>query len=184
MRLFRLGLILVLSSATLAAPSLAQAQVDGAKLFQQYCAKCHGATGTGSPAEGIPDFTLATWQAKRSDVQLRVSILEGKGTGMPAFRGKVSQEQARALTAHVRKFGPGQPKKAMDATEQSFDEEFRRLQAQLADLQRQFRELSVTTSTDERATLSPIPKEASRQAGPASPECGDRGAGSARSALE
>src|SRR5262249_26045223 len=51
-------------------------------LFQQRCVKCHGADGTGKPARGrlpeIPNFTEASWQARRSDAQLLASILDGK----------------------------------------------------------------------------------------------------------
>jgi mono/diheme cytochrome c family protein len=77
-------------------------------LFGQRCVKCHGADGTGSPARGllpeIPDFTAASWQAQRTDTQLMASILDGKGQGMPPVRGKIGEEQARGLVAHVRSF--------------------------------------------------------------------------------
>ena len=80
------------------------------ELFQRYCVKCHGADGTGGPARdrlpGLPDFTKAAWQARRSDAQLLVSILDGKGTDMPPWRGKVSDRQARDLVTHVRSFAP------------------------------------------------------------------------------
>ncbi|MCI0457714.1 MAG: c-type cytochrome [Gemmataceae bacterium] len=72
--------------------------------------KCHGADGTGSPARGdrpeIPNFTKASWQARRSDAQIMASILDGKGLGMPPGRGKISAEQARGLVAYVRAFAP------------------------------------------------------------------------------
>src|SRR5262249_13765164 len=80
------------------APPAAAAPADRA-LFRQDCANCHRADGTGSRVRrrhpGIPDFTDASWQAGRSDGQLRASILDGKGKEMPSFRGKVSDEQAR-----------------------------------------------------------------------------------------
>src|SRR5262249_28654454 len=71
---------------------------------------CHGADGRGSVARDnfptLPDFTLRAWHEKRADPQLLVSVLEGKGTGMPPFRGKIGREQARGLIAFVRSFSP------------------------------------------------------------------------------
>jgi mono/diheme cytochrome c family protein len=78
------------------------------KLFAKRCAMCHGADGTGSQKRGelaaIPDFTVASWQSRRSDAQLLESILDGKGTEMPAWNGKISPEQAHALVGYVRSF--------------------------------------------------------------------------------
>src|SRR5262249_37312228 len=80
------------------------------ELFQQHCAKCHGADGTGSPGRrrqaDIPDFTDPSWQARQSEAQLLASILDGKGPEMPPWRGKISEDQARALAAHVRACAP------------------------------------------------------------------------------
>jgi mono/diheme cytochrome c family protein len=79
------------------------------ELFRRRCDKCHGADGTGSRGRDrlpeIPDFTDASWQARRSDEQLLESILDGKDE-MPAWRGKISAEQARSLVACVRAFVP------------------------------------------------------------------------------
>jgi mono/diheme cytochrome c family protein/uncharacterized membrane protein len=92
-----------------------------AELFQQHCVKCHGADGTGKPARNrlakIPNFTDPSWPAQRSDAQLLVSILDGKEPEMPSWRGKISEEQARGLVAHVRALAPtsGTPKSASPA---------------------------------------------------------------------
>jgi hypothetical protein len=112
--------------------------------------KCHGADGAGSPARGrgpnIPDFTDASWQARRSDAQLLASILDGKGPDMPTWRGKMSEGQARGLVAFVRAFapppeGPGREEPEKPAPDR-FGERYRRLQKQLDELTRRFRELS------------------------------------------
>jgi uncharacterized membrane protein len=79
-------------------------------LFRQHCAKCHGADGTGSPARDrlpdIPDFTDASWQARREDARLLAGILDGKGKEMPPSRGRLSEEEARGLVTRVRAFAP------------------------------------------------------------------------------
>jgi mono/diheme cytochrome c family protein/uncharacterized membrane protein len=126
-------------------PAALPAQTGAAKLFQQHCAKCHGADGTGSPARGIdpkiPDFTAASWQAQRSDAQLLVSIRDGKGSTMPGFGTKLKEEQVRGLVAHVRAFAPTKaaPK---DAPAMSVEERLHDLEKQLEELRKQYDELS------------------------------------------
>jgi mono/diheme cytochrome c family protein/uncharacterized membrane protein len=94
-------------------------------LFQKHCVKCHGADGTGKPARGemdqIPNFTNASWQKKRSDARLLSSILEGKEPDMPSWRGKVSEEQARGLVAHVRSFAPSRLNSEADSPDELDD---------------------------------------------------------------
>jgi mono/diheme cytochrome c family protein/uncharacterized membrane protein len=94
----------------------------------------------------IPNFTDASWQGRRSEAQLQASILEGKGQGMPSFRGKLNEQQARDLTTHVRSFGPTTDKPGPDkpkgpTSAGSFEEEFRRLQQEMEELKKQSREL-------------------------------------------
>jgi mono/diheme cytochrome c family protein/uncharacterized membrane protein len=61
---------------------------------------------------------------------------------MPSFRGKLSEQQARDLTAHVRSFGPSPDKPKGSAAPGGFEEEFRRLQQEMEELKKQRRELS------------------------------------------
>jgi mono/diheme cytochrome c family protein len=115
---------------------------DPAACYRKNCHRCHGADGKGTEArEGgvpTPDFTRRSWQEKRTDDQLLVSILDGKGTDMPAFQDKLSNQEAKALVSHVRKFGP-QAKKAAQAVPQDFEIRFRALENEFKELQRQFR---------------------------------------------
>jgi mono/diheme cytochrome c family protein len=77
-------------------------------LYQKYCQKCHDKEGTGAEGRNtfpsIPDFTSKHWQEKRSDAQLQVSILDGKGTSMPPFGDKLDEEKAKELREFVRDF--------------------------------------------------------------------------------
>jgi cytochrome c6 len=81
---------------------------DGAVLFDTSCAQCHGHDGRGAPAFkglGVPDFTDAALQQKRSDADLTKVIQDGPASRkMPPWRGVYSDEQIRALVAHVRSF--------------------------------------------------------------------------------
>jgi hypothetical protein len=87
----------------------------------------------------IPDFTNRAWQASRENPQLAVSILDGKNL-MPSFRGHFGDEQARALVAYVRAFGP-EPVQAEQPPAGDFEKRYRELQAEWDELQRQLREL-------------------------------------------
>jgi mono/diheme cytochrome c family protein len=82
----------------------------GAGIFRQYCIVCHGVDGKGTQMRPvlppIPDFTSPPFHKEHTDVQLMISILEGKGTLMPANRGRVTEDQVGDLVAFVRSFGP------------------------------------------------------------------------------
>jgi mono/diheme cytochrome c family protein len=114
----------------------------GASIFQQYCIVCHGPDGTGSVMRQrmppIPDFTSPVFQDGHSDARLQISILDGKGSLMPANRGRVTEDEAADLKDFIRAFGP---KRAVAARAQpsdtQFDKEFRRLQEQWNSLENQ-----------------------------------------------
>lgn len=79
-------------------------------LWTASCAGCHGQDGHGQgdarpPGAQVPDFTLATWQASRSDAQLTQTIHDGRGM-MPAFGKQLNESGIGALLQHIRSFGP------------------------------------------------------------------------------
>jgi mono/diheme cytochrome c family protein len=80
------------------------------ELYQRLCLKCHGDDGAGRTMRDrlseIPDFTNAGWQAKRSNIQLRVSIVNGRGTLMPSFGDRIGAQQAADLVDFIRMFTP------------------------------------------------------------------------------
>ena len=118
---------------------------SAAGLYRQYCLICHGGDGKGlefkASAPSIPDFTAHSWQNGVSDAQLSVGILEGKGTLMPAFRGRVTDEQTRVLSAYIRAFGPARAAPS-DTNASDFDKNFNELRDQWNELQRQLDKLS------------------------------------------
>jgi mono/diheme cytochrome c family protein/uncharacterized membrane protein len=156
----RLALHLGLGGWQLGAAAAVHAQADASKLFRQRCVKCHGKDGTGSQARSlqpeIPDFTAAAWQARRKDGQLQESILDGKGQDMPAFRGKINEDQARDLVAHIRAFAPttgkpGRKKQQEPGSSSDFEVELRRLQKEMDALKRQSGEQSQGSADRERS---------------------------------
>ncbi len=79
--------------------------------FLGSCVDCHDSDGRGEGGrevvKGVPDFTDLRWQGSRSDADLRRSILEGKGSSMPAMRAKIKPDDASRLVSLVRGFGGG-----------------------------------------------------------------------------
>jgi hypothetical protein len=89
----------------------------------------------------LPDFTSESWQAEHSNPQLKISILDGKGTIMPPWRRKIGPELAQNLVDYVRGFGPAD----LAATENNpgdFEKSFDALQEEMEALQGQMKSVS------------------------------------------
>src|SRR5437588_5370581 len=79
-------------------------------VYRELCQRCHAADGKGDQnTEGVPDFTRRAWHEHKSDAQLIVSILEGKGGGMPSFGGRLNEANAKELVGRIRAFAPTAP---------------------------------------------------------------------------
>jgi mono/diheme cytochrome c family protein len=117
----------------------------GRGIFQRFCKSCHGPDGRGTTLRdqtpSIPDFTSQVWQQRRSPPQLTTTILEGKGTVMPAFRGKLNEAQIRDLVTYLRAFAP-QSASASVGPETDFKRRFDQLTQELDDLKKQYQELT------------------------------------------
>jgi mono/diheme cytochrome c family protein len=122
---------------------------EGSRLFQRFCARCHGPDGRGTGIREnlprLPDFTSREWQEGRSDPQLVVSVLNGKGTGMPSFGKKVAREQARDLVAFIRTLAPSWRARPASTAEDDFEAQFLELTKEFQTLRRQSRALSTST---------------------------------------
>jgi mono/diheme cytochrome c family protein len=131
-------------SPAISAPVNQQADA-GRGIFQRICKSCHGSDGQGTAMRAqtpsIPDFTAQVWQERRSPPQLTTTILEGKGTVMPAFRGKLDEAQVRDLVTYLRAFAP-QPASVSTVPATDFRQRFQQLKQELDDLKRQYQELS------------------------------------------
>ena len=108
------ALLMGLGAATGASTTACERKADAAQgrdLFASTCARCHGADGTG----GLPVFDGGPsprnlhdhgFQQDRTDEQIKLTIMNGKGTGMPSFGTIFDEQQLRSLVAHVRSFDP------------------------------------------------------------------------------
>jgi mono/diheme cytochrome c family protein len=117
----------------------------GANIFRQYCMVCHGPDGKGSLVRQamppIPDFTTETFHLQHTDAQIRVSILDGKGTLMPANRGRITDEQARDLVPYIRSFGPASFAVKPSSTDKEFDKAVTDLEKQLDELHKEMQKV-------------------------------------------
>lgn len=72
----------------------------GAKLFVAYnCVDCHGADGAGAMG---PSFQDGRWHFGGSPGAVFESIYQGRPDGMPAWGGRISDDQIWMLAAYVQ----------------------------------------------------------------------------------
>jgi mono/diheme cytochrome c family protein len=72
----------------------------GGQLFVGYnCLDCHGAEGSGAMG---PSFQDGRWHFGGSPGEVFESIYQGRPDGMPAWGGRISNDQIWMLTAYVR----------------------------------------------------------------------------------
>lgn len=104
-RLIRVRFFLVAGISVLS--TLLYAQNDGTRLFKSKCSACHGTDGSGDTevgrAMGVPDLHSAEVQ-KLTDSELTGIIRDGKGSQMPAFKDKVTDDQIKRLVSYIREF--------------------------------------------------------------------------------
>ena len=107
--LFALGC--VLSGASTGCEKKAPDPAQGKNLFVSTCARCHGPEGNGGLplVDGGPsprNFHDRAFHTSRTDQQIKLTIVNGKGVGMPPFGATFTDAQLDALVAHVRGFDP------------------------------------------------------------------------------
>ncbi len=78
---------------------------DGAAIYAERCASCHGADGRAQTPKGkrkgATDFTSSKW--KPNDARLMKVIANGKA-GMPAFKDKLNEDEIKAVTMYIKTF--------------------------------------------------------------------------------
>ena len=94
-------------------PADASSIAAGKEVYDAQCAGCHGDTGKGDGAMGAdldpkpPDLTDAAWKHGSTDGELYLVIHDGaKGTGMKAFRKKLTAHQIWDVVNYIRSIGP------------------------------------------------------------------------------
>ncbi|HXT15714.1 MAG TPA: c-type cytochrome [Gemmatimonadaceae bacterium] len=78
---------------------------DGAKLFISYnCLDCHGADGSGAMGPSLQD---GRWHFGGTAGDIYQSIYEGRPDGMPAWGGRIADDQIWRLVAYVQTLSKG-----------------------------------------------------------------------------
>lgn len=85
---------------------IADGSTDGAQIYQEACARCHGPDGKPIKAmmsSGVKSLKTERMRESWPDEQIRERILRGSANGkMPAFQGALSDEQVVSLIAYIR----------------------------------------------------------------------------------
>jgi cytochrome c oxidase cbb3-type subunit III len=77
----------------------------GAQIYVSYnCVDCHGADGSGAMGPSLQD---GRWRFGGSASEVFESIYQGRPEGMPAWGGRISEEQIWMLVAYVRSLTAG-----------------------------------------------------------------------------
>lgn len=102
--------ILVVFTMSCSSGKVADGTVNGAEIYKETCARCHGGDGTPSKGmaarTGVKPLTSERVKNKLSDDDLRTQILKGsRSKTMPGFEAALSEEQVMAVVAHIRYLG-------------------------------------------------------------------------------
>jgi mono/diheme cytochrome c family protein len=78
---------------------------EGGALFVSYnCMDCHGADGSGAMGPSLAD---GRWHFGGTAGEVYQSIYEGRPEGMPAWGGRIPDDQIWRLVAYVQSLGAG-----------------------------------------------------------------------------
>ena len=81
---------------------------EGAVLYAENCASCHGEAGLGDPALGAPNLADAIWLYGGSVEALTQSVARARYGVMPNWGGRLSEDEIRAVALNVHGLGGGQ----------------------------------------------------------------------------
>ncbi len=79
-----------------------QANAMGERLFQTYCAQCHGATAEGSNTQGFPNLTDDDWKWGGDPETIKATISEGRIGVMTPFGKELGPEGVKDAANYVR----------------------------------------------------------------------------------
>lgn len=79
----------------------AKAAANGAVLFKQNCASCHGADAKGMHSAGAPNLTDTTWLYDGTREGILQTLRNGRANQMPAQHDKLVSDKIHVLTAYV-----------------------------------------------------------------------------------
>lgn len=81
---------------------------EGAPVFAENCAACHGEAGTGGREFGAPNLTDQIWLYGGAADQVHASIARAHFGVMPAFGGRLTAPEIRKVAIYVNTLGGGE----------------------------------------------------------------------------
>lgn len=86
----------------------AEAITRAAPIYAAQCAFCHGSEGLGDRTQGAPDLTDAEWLYGGEASEIYDTIYNARNSHMPAWSGRLSEAEIKALSVYVHSFGGGE----------------------------------------------------------------------------
>jgi cytochrome c oxidase cbb3-type subunit 3 len=80
----------------------------GSTVFAENCVACHGEDGKGMRDFGAPNLTDAIWLYGGSVATLTETVTKARYGVMPAWTGKLSEDEIRAVATYVHSLGGGE----------------------------------------------------------------------------
>lgn len=109
----RAALMLVLGAFACSDSVGPERTIDGQQLYENYCARCHGADGRPVPEQPqARDLSNRRIIDTLSDESISMTIRMGRPPAMPAFRDEFTEASLMVLVAYVRGLSGSQGSKA------------------------------------------------------------------------
>ncbi|WP_172823725.1 cytochrome-c oxidase, cbb3-type subunit III [Paracoccus aminovorans] len=89
-------------------PHDADLAAEGATVFADNCTACHAEDGKGDRAQGAPDLTDAVWLYGSDPATITRIVHDGPFGVMPAWTGRLSEADIRAVASYVHGLGGGE----------------------------------------------------------------------------
>lgn len=104
---FLAAALLCLAAGPGCSKDVAGGRADGAAIFSEVCARCHGPAGIPDAASvarlGVKPLVSPHVQRELTDADIRRQILHGSANKqMPSFAGALTDAQVEAIVRHVR----------------------------------------------------------------------------------
>ncbi len=81
---------------------------EGATVFEDNCASCHGEDGTGDREQGAPNLTDAIWLFGDSVEDITYTVKYARNVEMPTWGDRLSDAQIKAVATYVHQLGGGE----------------------------------------------------------------------------
>lgn len=81
---------------------------EGAMLYAENCAACHGDTAKGMAEAGAPDLTDAIWLYQGSVAAIEAQVTQARHGMMPSWSEKLDDTTIKQLAVYVHSLGGGQ----------------------------------------------------------------------------